>query len=100
MGVHRPPCGRAEARGVPSAPPALPTHPRHLKEAGASPDRVTFLEKALDQESSHNASVAVGDAADELSADLLLLSADAVHAKAVDANLLAEFVACPLLLVP
>lgn len=62
--------------------------------------QVKFLEKALDVESSHNASVAVGDAADECDADLLILHSDCVHSKRVDANLLAEFVDCPLLLLP
>lgn len=60
-----------------------------LQASGADPASVKFLEKALDAESSHNASVAVGDAADECSADLLILHSDAVHAKRVDANLLA-----------
>jgi hypothetical protein len=45
-------------------------------------------------------SVLVGDVADELSADLVLVSSEAVHAKALDANLLAEFVPCPVLLLP
>ena len=61
-----------------------------LKASGVEdPTAVRFLEKALDAESSHNASVAVGDAADECDADLLILHSDAVHAKRVDANLLA-----------
>lgn len=41
-----------------------------------------------------------GDVADELSADLLIMSVEPVHAKSVDANLLAEFVPCPMLLLP
>ncbi len=45
-------------------------------------------------------SALVGDLADELGADLVLLSSEAVHNKRVDANLLAEFVSCPLLLLP
>ena len=36
-----------------------------------------------------------GNAVDQIEADLVLLSTEAVHAKAVDANLLAEFVTCP-----
>ena len=32
---------------------------------------------------------------DQIEADLVLLSTEAVHSKAVDANLLAEFVDCP-----
>lgn len=45
-------------------------------------------------------SVLVGDVADEISADLLVISSEAVHTKQVDANLLAEFVPCPVLLLP
>jgi len=65
-----------------------------LQASGADPASVRFLEKALDAESSHNASVAVGDAADECRADLLILHSDAVHAKRVDANLLAVSCCC------
>ena len=36
-----------------------------------------------------------GNAVDQIEADLVLLSTEAVHSKAVDANLLAEFVTCP-----
>lgn len=45
-------------------------------------------------------SVAVGDVADQVQADLVVMSTEAVHAKHVDANLLAEFVPCPVLLLP
>lgn len=41
-----------------------------------------------------------GDVADEIAADLVVLSSEAVHSKHVDANLLAEFVPCPVLLLP
>lgn len=66
-----------------------------LESAGVA--SVSFIERALDDD---NAAAAVGDAADSVAADLLVLSSDAVHAKAVDANLLAEFVDCPVLLLP
>lgn len=56
--------------------------------------------KVLEQKISAPASVLVGDVADEIKADLLLLSAEAVHSKFVDANQLAEFVSCPILLIP
>lgn len=42
----------------------------------------------------------LGDLADEVGADLLVVPSEAVHAKHVDANQLAEFVSCPLLLLP
>lgn len=43
---------------------------------------------------------APGEVADEIDADLVVMSSDSVHKKVVDANLLAEFVPCPVLLVP
>lgn len=91
-----------EAAPAPEAnAPRLEAIAAALQASGvADPAAIKFLEKALDAESSHNASVAVGDAADECDADLLILHSDAVHAKRVDANLLAEFVDCPLLLLP
>lgn len=44
--------------------------------------------------------VALGEVADAVAADLLVLASADVHAKRVDANLLAEFVPCPLLFLP
>lgn len=41
-----------------------------------------------------------GDVADEIAADMVMLSSEAVHAKHVDANQLAEFLSCPVLLLP
>jgi len=43
---------------------------------------------------------ALSDVADECNADLVVISSAAVHAKHVDANLLAEFCPCPLVMVP
>lgn len=54
------------------------------------------LEKSIPE----SGSALIGDLADEISADLVLLSSEAVHTKQVDANLLAEFVGCPVLLLP
>jgi hypothetical protein len=45
-------------------------------------------------------SVAVGEVADNIEADLVVLSTAAIHEKHVDGNLLAEFVPCPVLLLP
>ncbi|KFM24065.1 hypothetical protein F751_1330 [Auxenochlorella protothecoides] len=44
--------------------------------------------------------VALGEAVDAVSADVLVLASAEVHAGRLDANLLAEFVDCPLLLLP
>lgn len=59
---------------------------------------VSILEERI--EGKGKGSVAVGDAADTFSADLVVLSSSAVHEGHVDANLLVEFVPAPLLLLP
>eukprot|EP00879_Flechtneria_rotunda_P000616 GHRR01000728.1.p1 GENE.GHRR01000728.1~~GHRR01000728.1.p1 ORF type:complete len:176 (+),score=43.33 GHRR01000728.1:231-758(+) len=66
---------------------------KSLHEAGC--DQVEILEKSME-----SGSVLVGDVADEIAADLVVVSSEAVHTKQVDANLLAEFVPCPVLLLP
>lgn len=42
----------------------------------------------------------IGEVADEMSMDLVIMSMEAIHSKHVDANLLAEFIPCPVLLLP
>lgn len=42
----------------------------------------------------------VGELADDLGHDLVVLSMESVHHKHIDCNLLAEFVPCPVLLLP
>ncbi|CAI5507787.1 unnamed protein product [Closterium sp. Naga37s-1] len=42
----------------------------------------------------------VGEIADDLGLDLVVMSMEAIHHKHVDSNLLAEFVPCPVLLLP
>jgi hypothetical protein len=42
----------------------------------------------------------IGEVADELNLDLVILSMESIHSKLVDANLLAEFIPCPVLLLP
>lgn len=44
--------------------------------------------------------VVIGELADDLGLDLVVLSMETIHSKHVDANLLAEFVPCPVFLVP
>jgi len=65
-----------------------------LREAGVHEFEV------LDQVAPSSAAAACGDVADARGADLLVVSFDAVHSKALDANLLAEFVNCPIMLLP
>jgi hypothetical protein len=61
--------------------------------------KIVILEESIEH-SSGKGSVAVGEAADSTGADLVVMSSAAVHDKHVDANLLAEFVPAPLLLLP
>jgi hypothetical protein len=44
--------------------------------------------------------VIIGEVADEWDLDLVVLSMEAIHSKHVDGNLLAEFIPCPVLLLP
>lgn len=66
----------------------------HLRERGL--EKYDVIKRATQQP----ASVLVGDVADEINADVVLVSSMAVHSKLLDANQLAEFVGCPLLLLP
>eukprot|EP00897_Mesotaenium_endlicherianum_P000733 jgi/Mesen1/10660/ME000009S10452 len=42
----------------------------------------------------------IGEVADDMGQDLVVFSMEAIHTKHVDANLLVEFVPCPVLLLP
>jgi hypothetical protein len=61
--------------------------------------KISILEESIEH-SSGKGSVAVGEACDASGADLVVISTAAVHDKHVDANLLAEFVPAPVLLLP
>eukprot|EP01024_Parvocaulis_polyphysoides_P031369 TRINITY_DN28370_c1_g1_i4.p1 TRINITY_DN28370_c1_g1~~TRINITY_DN28370_c1_g1_i4.p1 ORF type:complete len:198 (-),score=11.35 TRINITY_DN28370_c1_g1_i4:506-1027(-) len=65
----------------------------YLQQAGCSDYSVLY--KAVDKPS-----VVIGDMADESGTDLVIMSSDAIHTKRIDANLLAEFVPCPVLMLP
>ncbi|CAO2827870.1 unnamed protein product [Amaranthus hypochondriacus] len=67
----------------------------HLSEGGFQEFRL--LEK-LGEGSKPTA--IIGEVADDLSLDLVVLSMEAIHSKHIDANLLAEFIPCPVLLLP
>jgi hypothetical protein len=69
----------------------------HLRERGCETP-MDFLERSIAEKGA--ASALVGDVADEVGADLLVMSSSGVHDRHVDANLLAEFVSCPVLLLP
>ncbi|XP_073294313.1 uncharacterized protein [Primulina huaijiensis] len=42
----------------------------------------------------------LGEVADELNMDLVVMSLEPIHSKHIDANLLVEFIPCPVLLLP
>ncbi|CAL9245240.1 unnamed protein product [Arabidopsis halleri] len=46
------------------------------------------------------ATAIIGEVADELRMELVVMSMEAIHSKYIDANLLAEFIPCPVLLLP
>lgn len=60
---------------------------------------VNFIHESIEH-SSGKGSVAIGEAADNFDADLVVMSSAVIHEKHVDANLLAEFVPSPVLLLP
>ncbi|CAK9156962.1 unnamed protein product [Ilex paraguariensis] len=67
----------------------------HLSEGG-------FQEfKLLERLGEGNKPTAIiGEVADDMNLDLVIMSMEAIHSKHVDANLLAEFIPCPVLLLP
>ena len=65
----------------------------HITQAGWAGEPPELLQRG-----GENAATAISDAAED--ADCVVLAAAAVHAKAVDVNLLSEFMPCPLLMVP
>ncbi|GMH24549.1 hypothetical protein Nepgr_026392 [Nepenthes gracilis] len=67
----------------------------HLSEGGY--DEFRLLERLGE---GNKPTAIIGEVADELSLDLVVLSMEAIHSKLVDANLLAEFIPCPVLLLP
>lgn len=67
----------------------------HLSEGGF--EQFGLLEKL--GEGKMPAAV-IGEVADDLNLDLVVLSMEAVHSKHLDANLLSEFVPCPVLMLP
>ncbi|XP_021908392.1 uncharacterized protein LOC110822556 isoform X1 [Carica papaya] len=67
----------------------------HLSEGGFQEFRL--LER-LGKENKPTA--IIGEVADDLDLDLVVMSMEAIHSKHVDANLLAEFIPCPVLLLP
>ncbi|TXG59847.1 hypothetical protein EZV62_014420 [Acer yangbiense] len=67
----------------------------HLSEGGFQEFRL--LEKLG---GGNKPTAIIGEVADDLNLDLVVISMEAIHSKHVDANLLAEFIPCPVLLLP
>ncbi|KAL3031698.1 hypothetical protein AAZX31_02G043100 [Glycine max] len=58
---------------------------------------ITLLERLGD---GNKPAAIIGDVADDLNLDLVVISMEAIHTKHIDANLLAEFIPCPVMLLP
>lgn len=67
----------------------------HLSEGGSSEFRL--MERLGEGQ---KPTAIIGEVADEWNLDLVVLSMEAIHSKHVDGNLLAEFIPCPVLLLP
>ncbi|PWZ12959.1 hypothetical protein Zm00014a_004638 [Zea mays] len=67
----------------------------HLSEGGFSEFRL--MERLGEGQ---KPTAIIGEVADEWDLDLVVLSMEAIHSKHVDGNLLAEFIPCPVLLLP
>ncbi|WOG97568.1 hypothetical protein DCAR_0416909 [Daucus carota subsp. sativus] len=67
----------------------------HLSEGGFT--EYKLLERLGD---GSKPTAIIGEIADEMSLDMVIMSMEAIHSKHVDANLLAEFIPCPVLLLP
>ncbi|KAL2474439.1 hypothetical protein Adt_35175 [Abeliophyllum distichum] len=68
----------------------------HLSEGGYQDFKV--LERL--GEGGKKPTAIIGEVADDMNLDLVVMSMEAIHSKHVDANLLAEFIPCPVLLLP
>ncbi|KAL1217073.1 hypothetical protein V5N11_021421 [Cardamine amara subsp. amara] len=67
----------------------------HLSEGGF--EEFKLLERLGEGK---KATAIIGEVADELRMELVVMSMEAIHSKYIDANLLAEFIPCPVLLLP
>ncbi|KAJ0234382.1 Cell wall integrity/stress response component [Hirschfeldia incana] len=67
----------------------------HLAEGGF--EEFKLLERLGEGK---KATAVIGEVADELGTEMVVMSMEAIHSKFIDANLLAEFIPCPVLLLP
>ncbi|KAL0692144.1 hypothetical protein Bca4012_059324 [Brassica carinata] len=67
----------------------------HLAEGGF--EEFKLLERLGEGK---KATAVIGEVADDLGTELVVMSMEAIHSKFIDANLLAEFIPCPVLLLP
>uniref|UniRef100_A0A7N0TPL0 Universal stress protein n=1 Tax=Kalanchoe fedtschenkoi TaxID=63787 RepID=A0A7N0TPL0_KALFE len=80
---------------IPEHDTQLATIRWHLSEGGFQ--EFTLLERLGEGK---KPTAIIGEVADDLNLDLVVISMEAIHSKHVDANLLAEFIPCPVLLLP
>ncbi|XP_050383045.1 uncharacterized protein LOC126799829 [Argentina anserina] len=85
-----------EKESIPEHETQLSTIRWHLSEGGFQ--EFKLLERLGEGVSKPTA--IIGEVADDLNLDLVVLSMEAIHSKHVDANLLAEFIPCPVILLP
>lgn len=69
-----------------------------LERMGVS--EVVVVSGGDDLESGGSSEVAIGEAVDSHNADMVVIPWEQLHHHSIDANLLSEFVACPVLLLP
>lgn len=67
----------------------------HLSEGGC--EEYTLTEKVGEKQ---KPTAIIGEMADDLGLDLVVISMESIHHKHVDGNLLGEFVPCPILMLP
>ncbi|PRQ47344.1 putative rossmann-like alpha/beta/alpha sandwich protein [Rosa chinensis] len=85
-----------QKESIPEHETQLSTIRWHLSEGGFQ--EFKLLERL--GEGVNKPTAIIGEVADDLNLDLVVISMEAIHSKHVDANLLAEFIPCPVILLP
>ncbi|KAL6224455.1 hypothetical protein ACLB2K_003310 [Fragaria x ananassa] len=85
-----------QKESIPGHETQLSTIRWHLSEGGFQ--EFKLLERL--GEGVNKPTAIIGEVADDLNLDVVVISMEAIHSKHVDANLLAEFIPCPVILLP
>ncbi|KAL6220735.1 hypothetical protein ACLB2K_008491 [Fragaria x ananassa] len=85
-----------QKESIPEHETQLSTIRWHLSEGGFQ--EFKLLERL--GEGVNKPTAIIGEVADDLNLDVVVISMEAIHSKHVDANLLAEFIPCPVILLP